>query len=409
MKQYMEKEKGAYDNIKQWRENLLHLSASEPGQQRNDFWRAVVTKALSILNENQLQQIWWKTNRMVNNSAIRTKLMTILEEPMLAFFEHKVTTECLSKCKKDIPFLFIIDEAAYLYQTNYMHSFMWVMDEPLVGVIKRNRENHNMRNFFLLMLGTHSQISHFTPYYVYPSERYLYRRQVLPSVFGSLDWDGGVELPENAVPFKQSGHITSLVKWGRPAWLSLYHAFKNVERDEVVAGTVLSKSISYIIGKLREPDQDNKLGNKKIRKEESSMTTFALLAIRLHLDLDFTSPSRASKLVTSRLRWLVDIDPQRKFLITTYGSEPLVVEAAATAMNTPVFRMNDDDIFYYSFTNPWVDHLAELEDQLNHGYVNKGAHGELTARLLRTTYVDLISLFSSYGEGPIDTSGVVGR
>ena len=112
--------------------------------------------------------------------------------------------------------------------------------------------------------------------------------------------------------------------------------------------------------------------------EQWRLTIFAILAIRIHLDLDFTSPSRASQLVTSKMRWLVDVDTRRKHITTTYGSEPILVEAAAYLMNgykvVPSAQRSAHSPLQYM--------LEELERQLNHGHVNRGQNGELTARLL---------------------------
>ena len=143
---------------------------------------------------------------------------------------------------------------------------------------------------------------------------------------------------------------------------------------------ILKKTIMFAVEKLREPVMSRRFYETQLGQEESSLTIFAILAIRLHLDLDFAAPSRASRLVTSRLRWLVDVDSHRKYLVTTYGSEPVVAEAAAYLLNSSRSR-------YFPFSriraHPWIQPLKELEEQLLHGFVNKGAHGELTARLLR--------------------------
>ena len=165
-------------------------------------------------------------------------------------------------------------------------------------------------------------------------------------------------------------------------WLSFYNGLDRVKtfRDKTQNDAyILKKIIMYAVEKLREPDRVRSHA-KELDDEESSLTIFAILAIRLHLDLDFAAPSRASKLVASRLRWLVDVDSHRKYLVTTYGSEPILAEAAAYLLNSPRDRDNSN---LRITTHPWISPLEELEQQLSHGYVNKGAHGELTARLLR--------------------------
>jgi hypothetical protein len=331
-------------------------------------------------------------------------LMNILRPAMSAFFKHPITEACLSEMRKpELPFLLIIDEAAYLYQTNYMHSFMWVLDEPVVSVLTTlGYKCPQAKKFFVLMLGTHSQISHFAPDYIYPSESVFSGKQSLPSPFLNLDWDSGVNLPEGSIPFDQSACIASLVQWGRPIWLSFYNG---IGRRQIIGNReqrnayILRKTILYAVEKLRVPDRSQGPALTDVAKEESSLTIFAILAIRLHLDLDFAAPTRASRLVTSRMRWLIDVDSRRKYIITTYGSEPIIAEAAAYLLNSSIHEVNSDRRIT---AHPWISSLDELQKQLFHGYVNKGAHGELTARILRIyhCYRHLLMHFSYHGQGP---------
>src|SRR5271167_900548 len=178
-----------YATIQNWRHNLLHTNLSTPGPARDQFWYNVIKESLLILKESKLQRIWWEKNEYRGNATIKWALEDILEPHITAFFNHPVTNACLSETRKpDLPFLLIIDEAAYLYQTNYMHSFMWVLDEPVVSILTKLGGKHPLtKKFFVLMLGTHSQISHFAPDYIYPSKQVFSRKQSLPSVFLSLD------------------------------------------------------------------------------------------------------------------------------------------------------------------------------------------------------------------------------
>ena len=380
---YMEKK--GYSVVEKWRKNLLHTNVSTPGSARNEFWYNVIKASLAILKKSNLQETWWKENENRSNADIKEKLMMILEPAMIAFFNHPSTKMCLSDMRRsDLPFLLIIDEAAYLYQTNYMHSFIWVLDEPVVANLTKMGLDYPQANqFFVLMLDTHSQISHFAPDYIYPSERYFAGKQSLPSVFLSLDWESGVDLSERSIRFNQSAGIEDLVKWGRPMWLSFYNGLdrhRTFQNKTTIDAYILKRLIRYVVGKLREPDRNQGHRSKGLVSEESSLTTFAILPIRLHLDLDFAAPSRASTLVKSKLRWLIDLDNHRKYIITTYGSEPIIAEAAAFLLNS---SNGGDDFAVPSSINPWIAHIKELDGQLLHGYVNKGAHGELTARLLR--------------------------
>ena len=175
------------------------------------------------------------------------------------------------------------------------------------------------------MLGTHSQISHFAPDYVSPSERYFTGKQFIPSVSLSLDWDTGLDRSYGESSFEGSSRIEKLVQWGRPLWSAVCFGnrpteAKAIESDQMKKAD-LQRCVLYAVGKLLPSKQDSSKDSEQVE-----LSAFAVLAIRLHLDLDFVFPSRASKLVSSRMRWLVDVDPRRKHVITTYGSEPLLVE-----------------------------------------------------------------------------------
>ena len=376
---------GNFDKLEHWRNDFLHskdeISATK---NRNQFWFEVVKNALAKLREKDCQQLrqWLlyqhsKPIPTLTNGLINTALKEILRPSMTKFFTSSVVAEWLRQCtfefnrrKWDLPFLFIIDEAAYLYQTNYMHSFMWVLDQPVVQLLLEIREPAT-KQFFVLMLGTHSQISHFAPHYNFPSERYFTGKQHIPTVFSALDWDSGVRAPSKNAQFESSAEIGRLVRWGRPMWLSYYNG-----RSDRGDRERLKACVTFAMKKLTD---GLVLGTNGEADEQSrKLIAFAVLAVRIHLDLDFVNPSRASRLVSSKMRWLVDVDPRRRHMTTTYGSEPLLVEAAACVMNSyhlKAFGVNP-------VGNPVGWFLQELGKDLNQGQVNRGRNGELTARLL---------------------------
>ena len=109
----------------------------------------------------------WKTEKghdiNENNSDIRIALVDLLRQPIKEFFSHPVTKTCLRRItnKHKLPFLFIIDEAAYLFQTTYNHSFMWVLDHEIyLGPSDSYGLPEMPTDRFLLMLGTHSGFNH---------------------------------------------------------------------------------------------------------------------------------------------------------------------------------------------------------------------------------------------------------
>jgi len=396
MVDYMDR--GICDSVDKWRKRFLH-SGADSRESRREFWEDVITAALHQMRTNsknrRRMESWLNQDKpRITNEEINSYLESILKEPINKFFNHTVTDQCLQDSQKPfhgfsgkdsptqgvVPFLFIVDEAAHLYQANYMHSFMWVLDQPIMRILSKMLETStttNASNFFVLMLGTHSQISHFAPHYIYPSERYFTGKQYIASVFLSMDWDVGLSLFNGLSDFRASSHIRHLVRWGRPLWTAVYDGQRPSQVEEQCTVEQMDKSdlrrcVLYAEKKLLPAKQD--LNNK----DQIDLSAFAILAIRLHLDLDFVSPSRASILVSSRMRWLVDVDPRRKHIVTTYGSEPLLVEGAALAMNSRSGLYREDTV---------LSLLGDLGDQLNQGFVNRGENGELTARLLRTTFV----------------------
>jgi hypothetical protein len=376
----------AYKNLAAWQTSLLY--SNENLAPRQQFWEAVLTKALKLLSDNtKLYQKWLRINESDSpptNAQIATALANLLREPIRAFFSHSVTKEHLRQIKHksidvkgstsrirnpQIPFLFIVDEAAFLYQTNYMHTFMWVLDQPVVHILTElyNPELDSTGlsemptdHFFVLMLGTHSQISHFAPNQIFPSERYLGQPQLLPSPFLSFNWDEHVKVSSPPFKLRDSESLFELASWGRSMWGALF--------EQHLTTSALWDLIQFVKGKL-SPGSEDKL--------QKILSKLAVMSIRLHLDLDCASPTRASQLVCSKMRWLADVGIFRTHVTTTYGSEPLLVEGAACLMNSYGNKNNP------STRPPYVAYVEELLSQLTKGYISRGDHGELTARLLR--------------------------
>jgi len=269
---------------------------------------------------------------------------------------------------------------------------MWVLDQSVVQLLQQEIRSPAAKRFFVVMLGTHSQISHFAPHHNFPSERYFTGRQHIPTVFAMLDWDSGVRAPSNNAPFESSAEIGRLMLWGRPPWLSYYNG-----RSELSNYDRLKACVTFAMNKLTD-DLPGTYGDDS--EQSRRLSAFAVLALRIHLDLDFVNPARASRLVSSKMRWLVDVDPRRKHITTTYGSEPLLVEAAACLMNS--YHLAPDAGY-----NPMWWFLQQLQNDLNKGDVDRGRNGELTARLL-CTFLSYASDFSDYGKRSSHAASMVG-
>jgi len=141
-------------------------------------------------------------------------------------------------------------------------------------------------------------------------------------VFLSLEWDIGLHYSNAESLLDGSSHIEKLVQWGRPLWSAFYHGQRSNPVQALVSEKMdmvdLGRCVLYAAKKLLPAKQDYS------NQEQLDLSAFAVLAIRLHLDLDFIFPTRASKLVSSKMRRLIDVDPCRKHIVTTYGSSPFL-------------------------------------------------------------------------------------
>ena len=168
MVEYMDR--GICDSAEKWRTNYLHSGEPSAEANRRQFWHDVITAALDKLRPNsdnrQMMESWLNQNEpKITNKEINRYLESILMEPIQKFFNHPVTNQCLHESKKPfhgpsgkaspirqvVPFLLIVDEAAHLYQANYMHSFMWVLDQPIMRILSQMQTNTptiNASNFF---------------------------------------------------------------------------------------------------------------------------------------------------------------------------------------------------------------------------------------------------------------------
>src|SRR5437762_3636006 len=123
---------GKFDKLEHWRNNFLHSKDETSAMKnRNQFWFEVIKNALAKLRENDCEKLrkWllYQQNEKIptlTNGEINTALKEILRPSMTKFFQSSAVAEWLHQCtvefnrrKWDLTFLFIIDEAAYLYQT----------------------------------------------------------------------------------------------------------------------------------------------------------------------------------------------------------------------------------------------------------------------------------------------------
>ena len=65
--------------------------------------------------------------KILTNDEIKVALCEILRNPLNRFFEGNYIQK-LQEGRKILPFVFIVDEAAYLHHVHYLKAFTWVFD-----------------------------------------------------------------------------------------------------------------------------------------------------------------------------------------------------------------------------------------------------------------------------------------
>ena len=355
--------------------------------ERTQFWGKVIERANTLMYAREnLPAKWFDVGPTAevaepNNQVIAETLERIIADPLVEFLSVHAR-KLQQDPPQEYPFVLIIDEAAYLHSSNYMRAFMWVLDQVVVKIIDDTKVKHELGqsdDIFFLMLGTHSQISHFAPDEHYPSERVFAGDQSLPSVFLNFAWDSSYKLPTER-SLSASNTLHHLVQFGRPLWLSYVQGLERKnERMDMSPDTRLIRRacIQYAMMKIaplegaREPER------------EAKNSAFAIIALRIRLVIDLAHPKRASELVASKMRWLMNVSDMRQRIRTAYPSEPILVEAAACLMNGYFWHKGWINQFpQYLDESPVTFVLECLQEELNKSHVDRGANGELTARLL---------------------------
>ena len=152
-----------------------------------------------------------------------------------------------------MPFLFIIDEAAHLFQSNYMHSFMWVLDQPIMKILTKlqigistyrtmistyrimtsTTERQCIKFLYFDARNTFSDLSLCTALYLSVGAIFYWRAiySVGISQFGLGYWS----MPSNGKSeFRASSHIENLVQWGRPLWNAVYDRTSSSEVNSLI-------------------------------------------------------------------------------------------------------------------------------------------------------------------------------
>jgi hypothetical protein len=275
----------------------------------------------------------------------------------------------MKHAKTGLKILIIIDEAMTLVGLGYFPAMRWILDEVIY-----EREDR----FLVIFLGTNSRVSNFLPDPIKGSARTIPKGPVaVAAPFLGFLWDHHAPSLKNKFRISNVSAFSHLVQYGRLLWQSVW-------KNGLNAGLTPLAFIQLAQAKLlaRNPniaiDQWNPLS-----KEQETLEACALLGIRVGLNIDLGNPSMASKLVASHMRWMGGIGRDRLRVYTGYGSEPTLVEAAATLINSKLNGITKSDAIWSENNHPTYQSILRLIiPELSQGYIAPGEHGELTTRLI---------------------------
>lgn len=306
--------------------------------------------------------------------------------------KHLVTKHLKTSYNPDlgrIKLVLMIDEAKHLVDLHFYNAFRWIIDEvvELAYVVERPNRVHPLP-FMVFFLGTNSKVADFLPPDEDSSERYYSSYIKVPQPFTALDWDIGVAknpgLRYPILTYDSIAEMTWLCRWGRPYWQAQWScslripAAKLTEANSIITAAENRlhhrESKGGFAAMFRLSARDEK-SLSAADLEDNVLTCSAILGVLAIINMDFTSPKRASALVASRLRWAVGCDRKRTYLLTTYPSEPILAEAAFRLLFTELPNETDRHRVLKKILNT-------IADEVENGDYDTGGDGEFVARIL---------------------------
>ena len=285
----------------------------------------------------------------------------------------------------------MIDEAKYLTDTRFYAAFRWVIDQVIEPAWLLKKSPNQPLPFMTIFLGTNSTMPDFLPPGEDSSNRYFIDYMKVPQPFTALDWDITVpeeQFPKRKMTYASLADMTWLARFGRPFWLAQWGTCLKTGSAEGWRRAA-DNIITAAENKLHQMGSRREFARKFVsytakeilptdewKREEIILTASAILGVLAIINLDFTSPKRAELLVSSRLRWAVGCDKQRKFLLSTYPSEPILAEAAFRLLFAEA-QEADPEIVLKRI-------LQVMAIEVGRGDIDVGGDGELVARILCT-------------------------
>uniref|UniRef100_A0A1D1ZLT8 Serum albumin n=1 Tax=Anthurium amnicola TaxID=1678845 RepID=A0A1D1ZLT8_9ARAE len=250
-----------------------------------------------------------------------------------------------------IKILLCIDEARSLIDS--------VQDDGCTQfrLFRRAMRHIGWNGFFVLFLDTLSKISNFTP----PSSADPSARkddlgfELFHPFIRLTTMDIFEGKAEDLAGTSEEGQIVQLARLGRP----LIYSYFDVKRKSSSTEVALRGLVSLLQIKLFG-------GVNAFKDSKKKMSSIAILSVLVCLDISPQSKI-ASDLVASHMATCVAVSRDRERLLVRYPSEPLLAEAALSAIT------NNDTL---------VCVLQKFNEMLKKGFVDAGPRGEVVARII---------------------------
>ncbi|CAG8854769.1 20013_t:CDS:1, partial [Gigaspora margarita] len=252
-----------------------------------------------------------------------------------------------------VKYLFAFDEARTLISKNDgiksvgKNSLFYYIRRALILLPKE-------AGIFAIFTDTHSNISNFSPVsYLDPSKRVAEEGFILFEPFYLLDTvDMNVNF-KKVMTLKESADPHHFFQYGRPLWGALLMPSSDTKGME--SEHIIELAMDKLIGGkfFSVWKKDLKDSQKKI----DILETLAILGPRLCIEIAPQS-GYAPDLIANNMRLCINILEDRKYVVTSMPTEPVLAEASARIMNDP----------YVSLT----ELINQLSEALKKGVVEAG-------------------------------------
>lgn len=219
-----------------------------------------------------------------------------------------------------------------------------------------------------------------------PSTRVSVKRsfRLLPPIYSLPTWDlcTSVEKQNAIQNMSQLVTMDHIASFGRPLW---YISWKTLKKSHPIRIVELARA------KIRSGANYNNMLNTEDYKRLFSLAVIGCRAV-IHLQ---PSIIEAVKLVSDFMAINLFVNNDRSRVYVTYGSEPILAEAAAFSWTSEI------EIKGIKTTTIFADAIKYVANHVTEGTINMGNQGELAARIILLKAMDK-AVTKAY---PISTNG----